>query len=183
MSERVFEGAASVRQLPQRGMITLRGDLSSAALQAAATDISTGAFPERGHCDSMGARGIAWMSPDEALVMCPHDVVGTSVASLKSALAGTHHLVQDVSDARVIFAIEGDAARDVVAKLCPVDMRPAQFGPGRFRRTRLAQIPCAFWMRGDGGIELVVFSSVADYAWSVLSNAARADAAVGHFAP
>ena len=163
MSERVFEGSATVRQLPQRGMITVRGSMDD--LAKAVT------VPARGTV----AGDVAWMSPDELLVMCPHEEVGARVEALKKALLGSHHLVQDVSDARVIFEIS-DA--ETLAKLCPVDV--AAMEPRRFRRTRMAQIACAFWKRDDGAFELVCFTSVADYAWGVLSNAAATP--VGHIA-
>ncbi|MEM8591999.1 MAG: sarcosine oxidase subunit gamma family protein [Pseudomonadota bacterium] len=170
MFEREFQGLVTLKQLPQRGMITVRGDLGSSAMKKAVS-----AVPERGMC----AGDVAWMSPDELLVMCPHGDVRARVDQLRADLAGTHHLVQDVSDARVIYSLEGAAAREVIAKLCPVDM--AAMEKGRFRRTRLAQVPCAFWMREVDAIELVVFTSVADYAWHVLVNAADPAAPVGHF--
>lgn len=167
MSDLIFEGAGTVRRLPQRGMITLRGDLSE--LSAAVS------VPEPGHV----AGDVAWMSPDELLVMCPPADVEARIVALRQAMAGKHHLVQDVSDARAIFEITGPHAGETLAKLCPVDV--AAMTPGRFRRTRLAQVACAFWMREEGGYELVCFASVADYAWGVLRNAAAHP--VGHFEP
>ncbi|MEM9435830.1 MAG: sarcosine oxidase subunit gamma family protein [Pseudomonadota bacterium] len=174
MSEREFDGLVALRQMPQRGMITLRGDLNSAAMKKA-----VGTVPGQGMCTG----GVAWMSPDELLIMCPHEALEDRLADLRKALAGTHHLIQDVSDARAIFALEGDASREVLAKLCPVDLRPGAFEPGRFRRTRMAQVPCAFWMEGELRFEVVVFASVADYAWTLLKNAADTSATVGHFSP
>lgn len=167
MSERVYEGAATIRQLPQRGMITVRG-----------TDIGA---PDQGRCVTEGDTRVAWMSPDEILVLVPHSEVAAEVVRRQEALAGTHHLVQDVSDARAIFEVSGPAARETLAKLCPVDLRPAQFEEGRARRTRLAQVACAFWMTGPDAFELIVFASVADYAWNLLTNAAHPAAVVGHF--
>ncbi|MEL6690994.1 MAG: sarcosine oxidase subunit gamma family protein [Pseudomonadota bacterium] len=162
MSERIFEGAGTVRQLPQRGMITVRGDMTDLAKAVK--------VPAQGTV----AGNVAWMSPDELLVMCPHEEVGAQIDALRVKLSGTHHLVEDVSDARAIFEISDG---ETLAKLCPVDV--AKMEAGRFRRTRLAQIACAFWKKEDGSFELVCFSSVADYAWGVLSNAAATP--VGHF--
>ncbi|MEM9348920.1 MAG: sarcosine oxidase subunit gamma family protein [Pseudomonadota bacterium] len=172
MSEREFDGLVKITQLPQRGMVTVRGDLGSTAMKKA-----VGKVPDTGTCNG----DVAWMSPDELLVMCPHDQVSEATAKITKALKNTHHLVQDVSDARVVFLINGPASREVLAKLCPVDLSPGAFKPGRFRRTRMAQIPCAFWMRDELSFELVVFTSVADYAWNLLTNAADPAAPVGHF--
>ncbi|MEM1374137.1 MAG: sarcosine oxidase subunit gamma family protein [Pseudomonadota bacterium] len=167
MSERTFEGAASIRQLPPRGMITLRGDLGDLAAAVI--------VPETGHI----AGHVAWMSPDELLVICAQEEVGERVTTYRDALTGTHHLVQDVSAARATFEISGPHAGETLAKLCPVDV--AAMAPGAFRRTRLAQVACAFWVREEGGFDLVCFASVADYAWGVLRNAAAHP--VGHFEP
>jgi hypothetical protein len=71
---------------------------------------------------------------------------GAAVAALLAALAGKHHLVADVSDARAVFTITGDGAREVLAKCCPVDVAPGVFGPGEVRRTRAAQVAAAVWM-------------------------------------
>ncbi|MEM1236805.1 MAG: sarcosine oxidase subunit gamma family protein [Pseudomonadota bacterium] len=182
MSERVFEGLATVSQQPQRGMVTLRGDLSAAKFKKAVAGVSGLDVPGMGACVAGDARTVAWMSPDELLLMGPHESVGEDVTALEKALKGTHHLVQDVSDARAIYRIEGAACRDVVAKLCPVDLAPDAFGPGKFRRTRIAQVACAFWMPDEASFELVAFTSVADYVWGVLNTAADPGSAVGHFA-
>jgi len=182
MSERVFEGLVKVTKMPQRGMITLRGDLAAASIQDASTAIGDVSFPGQGGCTCVGERGVAWMSPDELLVMCPHAELAQNLTTMRATLEGTHHLLQDVSDARVIFRLEGEAGREVLAKLCPVDLSPAAFQPGHFRRTRMAQIACAFWMPHAASFELIVFSSVADYAWGVLTHAANPAAPVGHFA-
>ncbi|MEM1234604.1 MAG: sarcosine oxidase subunit gamma, partial [Pseudomonadota bacterium] len=81
MSDRIFDGAATVRRLPERGMITLRGDLGELA---AAVSV-----PEPGNV----AGDIAWMSPDELLAMCPPADVEARIAALRQAMAGKHHLV------------------------------------------------------------------------------------------
>ncbi|MEM6897204.1 MAG: sarcosine oxidase subunit gamma family protein, partial [Pseudomonadota bacterium] len=158
MSERSYEGLVTLNQPSQKGMITLRGDFD---------DLSKAvSLPAPGTCGADGEKAVAWMSPDELLVLLPHAEVRAEIARITAALNGTHHLAADVSDARVLFDIKGDALRDVLAKLCPVDMRPSSTTIGRFRRTRLAQVPCAFWLRAEDHAELIVFTSVADYAWN-----------------
>jgi hypothetical protein len=71
-------------------------------------------------------------------------------------------------------------AREALAKLCPVDLAPGVFEAGEMRRTRLAQVPAAFWWEEDG-FTLVCFRSVAQYAFDVLKGAADGAARVGHF--
>lgn len=176
-----YAGFATVTELPARGMITLRGDLSAVAVKNAATGVAGVDMPGQRGCKLVGPRGIAWMSPDELLVMVPHDEVTSTVTTMTETLAGLHSLVVDVSDARALFAIDGPAAREVLAKLAPVDLSPDAFGPGEIRRTRLAQVPAAFWLNDAGAFELVCFRSVAQYVFDLLKTAAAPGGEVGLF--
>ncbi|MDR9427552.1 MAG: sarcosine oxidase subunit gamma family protein [Salibaculum sp.] len=166
--------ATTVRALGPQGMITLRGDLASDSLRDVCTQITGAVMPEAGQAQVDGDTGLAWMSPDELLVLVPQAQVGEAIERIDTDLAGQHHLAVDVSDARSLFAVEGPAAREVIAKLCPVDMAPAAFAPGNFRRTRMAQIPAAFWMEPDQSLRLICFRSVDRYARDLLTTAAMA---------
>jgi sarcosine oxidase subunit gamma len=68
-----------------------------------------------------------------------------------------------------------------MAKLAPVDFAPGAFGPGDFRRSRLAQVAGAFWMEEDGSFCIICFRSVADYVFKLLKVAAQPGSAVGAF--
>lgn len=156
-----------------RGMITLRGDLAGAKLRKVVKAVTGQVVPEAGRVAGDAAGGVAWMSPDELLIMVAQDQVEQALAQLDAGLAGSHYLAVDVSDARAVFTLHGPQAREVLARLCPVDLHKSAFGLGDFRRTRMAQIAAAFWMH-DGGIDVVCFRSVGDYAEELLRNAARA---------
>ena len=168
-----FSGpVAQVVERPLQGMVTLRGDLADKALAKAVKAATGCAMPgQRGIVEADG-KAVAWMSPDELLLLVPYDETAAVVAGLDEALAGLHHLAVDVSDARAVFAIGGPGARELLARLCPVDLSPAALRPGELRRTRLAQVPAAFWINATGGITLVCFRSVARYAFDVLAGAA-----------
>ena len=84
-----------------------------------------------------GSTGALWMSPDEALLLCPYDAAQTKADDLAAKLADTHALVVNVSDARAVFQLKGRMLREVIAKLAPVDMSPEAFKPGMVRRTRM----------------------------------------------
>lgn len=176
-----FDGIAHIQEIGLQGMITLRGDLSAKAIKAAATAVSGVAMPGENEANCEAENGLCWMSPDELLVMCQFDLVTANVAQMQKALAKTHALVVNVSDARAVFRVSGPAAREVMAKLCPVDLSPAAFKPGMFRRTRMAQVPAAFWMVDDQTFQIVCFRSVADYAFALLKVAAQPGSDVGFF--
>lgn len=176
-----FEGFVTVHEAGLRGMITLRGDLASAKLQAAVKKLTGVAVPEGRQIALNGENGAAWMSPDELLILLPYDKAPAAVAALQKALKGTHHLLANVSDARAVFRLDGQGGREVLAKLSPADLSTDGFRPGDFRRTRLAQVAAAFWMDRDGSITLVCFRSVAGYVFGVLQHAAMPGAEVDFF--
>ncbi|MEE4117918.1 MAG: sarcosine oxidase subunit gamma family protein [Paracoccaceae bacterium] len=173
-------GLATVREVPAPGMIALKGDLE--ALAPAVTAATGCAVPGTRGIVASGEARAAWMAPDELLLIVPRTDVAGVLASLGEGLAGMHHLAADVSDMRAVFRIEGADAtvRETLAKLCPVDLAPGVFEEGEIRRTRLAQVPAAFWLE-DGGATLVCFRSVARYAFDVLKGAAAEGGAVGYF--
>tara|TARA_R110002094_G_scaffold2207_2_gene9291 strand:+ start:627 stop:1196 length:570 start_codon:yes stop_codon:yes gene_type:complete len=174
-------GIAEVSELGPLGMITLRGDLSSSAITKSAVAASGVTMPQQRHCNSQGDQGLAWMSPDELLIMCPYGEVHARLADLNAKLARNHALAVNVSDARAVFRVTGPNAREVMAKLAPVDLHPDHFTPGMFRRSRLAQVPAAFWMPQEQTFQIVCFRSVARYVFDVLSMAAQPGSEVGHF--
>ncbi|MEM0949060.1 MAG: sarcosine oxidase subunit gamma family protein [Pseudomonadota bacterium] len=181
LSGAVYEGAARIEEAGLRGMITLKGDLGAAKLKAAVRAVTGCDLPGQRGVEVAGTRGLCWMAPDELLVLVPYTGVAETLAALDQGLKGLHYLAENVSDARAVFVVSGDGAREVLAKLSPADLRPATFGPGEMRRTRLAQVAAAFWMREDGAFEIICFRSVAGYVFNLLSNAAEPGTLPGHF--
>jgi len=175
------DGIAVVSEIGPLGMITLRGDLESATIRKAATSAAGVDFPDARRCNSLNAQGIAWMSPDELLVMCAYADVPQALENIGKTLGDSHALAANVSDARAVFQVFGPHAREVLAKLIPVDLDPSVFAPGMFRRTRLAQVPAAFWMRDDQTFQIICFRSVGQYVFDVLKMAAQPGSEVGHF--
>jgi sarcosine oxidase subunit gamma len=157
-----------------RGMVTIRADFAAPGAQSTLLAATGCVMPGRRRIAFEGARALAWMSPDEAMLFLPVAEAPGIPAAVAAALGETPHLAVDVSDARVIFRIAGPGARMVLAKGAPVDLSPAAFGPGDFRRTRLGQVAAAFWMLGDGAFELMCFRSVAGFVEDWLGTAARA---------
>ncbi|MEM6825878.1 MAG: sarcosine oxidase subunit gamma family protein [Pseudomonadota bacterium] len=175
----VADGLARCEAAGPRGMVTLKGDLSAAPLKEAATGVTGVAFPDPLDIHLAGENGLAWMAPDEVLLLVPHAEADAAAQALGDALSGAHHLAVNVSDARALITVSGPAAREVLAKLTPVDLHG--FSPGQIRRTRLAQVSAAFWMRDAETFEIVCFRSVAVYVFDVLTEAARQGSRVGYF--
>ncbi|MDW3222473.1 MAG: sarcosine oxidase subunit gamma family protein [Paracoccaceae bacterium] len=166
-------GIATISEVPLQGMITLRGDLSSAVVKDAATRAAAVDIPAPGHASCGANEGIFWMSPDELLVLCPYAEVATRLDAMNAALGDAHALAVNVSDARALFSVQGPFAREVMAKICPVDLSGAAFGPGMFRRTRMAQVPAAFWMPNEETFQVICFRSQAQYVYDLLIVSAQ----------
>lgn len=164
------KGFAEVSELGLSGMITLRGDLASKEMAKAIKDAIGAKVPSTRKV-SFGDKGsVAWMSPDELLVLVDYSAAGEAKAALEAALASQHFLAEVVSDARAHFRISGDAAHEALSKVMPVDF--GAFEAGDFRRSRLSQVAAAVWKTESGDFELVCFRSVARYVFDVLKTAA-----------
>lgn len=176
-----FEGYVTVEEVGPVGMITLRGALGSPTLAKAVESVMGVEVPASRRIETAGTKSVAWMSPDELLLVLPYAEVTATQAALTAALGKDHALAVDVSDARAVFRIKGDKAREVLAKLCPVDLSPAVFHAGEVRRTRAAQVAAALWLSGGDEFTLVCFRSVAGYVMGLLRASASPGGEVGLF--
>lgn len=163
-------GFATVTEAGLCGMLSLRANLGSQALAGALGALGLGLPGQREIVAAQG-RALAWMSPDELLLICAYDEAGQLTDTLAAALAGEHALVVNVSDARALFTIRGAKADQVLMKLCPVDF--AMLRPGEMRRTRAAQVAAALWRSAPEELSLICFRSVAGYMMGVLEVASR----------
>ena len=160
----------TISPVTDRGMILVRGEAS--VVGAALTEAIGCAMPGIREITQSETAQAAWMSPDEVLVLLSRETVEPTRTAIGEALAGTHHLVADVSDARALFVIDGPGWRNVLAAGAPVDLHPDVFSLGEIRRTRLGQVACAFWAT-EQGAELVCFAAVGDFVGTWLETAAQ----------
>jgi sarcosine oxidase subunit gamma len=177
-----FEGIAKIEALPATGMITIRGDQSSdsfakAVCEAAGVD----SLPGKRETRLTGGYGLLWMSPDELLLLCPYAGAAGTAERLAQALSGDHALVVNVSDARSLMQVQGSRAREIMAKLAPVDFSKEAFAPGMVRRSRLAQVAGAFWMTDNSTFRIVCFRSVSEYVFGLLKVSADLGGEVDYF--
>ncbi|MCC5969649.1 MAG: sarcosine oxidase subunit gamma [Pararhodobacter sp.] len=162
------------------GMITLRGDLGLPALAAALQRELGAAVPGQRRV-VRGQRGaVAWMSPDELLLMVDYAEAPRLTSALEAVFAGAFVTVADVSDARAVFTLTGAQVCDVLAKVCPVDF--ATFQTDEIRRTRAAQVAAALIRDGDEAFTLICFRSVAQYMADLLATVSAPGGEVGLYA-
>ncbi len=170
-----FDGFASIREIGPLGMITLRARPDTPGLAQAVHRALGLEMPAVRRIVRQGDRAVGWMAPDEWLLILPYAQVGDTLDRLREALGAAHHLAVDVSDARAVFRIEGPKAAEVLMKLTPADL--SALAPGELRRSRAAQVACAFWA-DEAGFTLVSFRSVAGYVMGLLGHSAQAGSAL-----
>jgi len=88
-----------------------------------------------------------------------------------------HAALTDQSDGWAVLWLEGAGAADVLARLCPLDMRASVFGLGHTARTELAHMMGAITRTGEAGFQIMVFRSVAQTALHELQLAMEGVAA------
>lgn len=183
LPEAAASGFVRVEEAGLVGMITIRGNLTDKAFRKAVKAETGVEIPGQGQRTTIGDNALLWMSPDELMLTCPHEAAPGMIGKLTKALEDVHALVENVSDARAVFHVtgEGGAIRDALGKLTPADLRPATFPANIVRRTRLSQVPAAFWFEDDDRAIVVCFRSVAKYTFDLLANAATSGAEVGYF--
>lgn len=170
----------TVRDCGLQGMISMRGTFEDENFFTVLSHIIGLEIPDVRTIVSNGDRSVAWMSPDELLVLVPYADVNGIVAQIEEALQGSHFLAVNVSDARSLIAVEGEGAAEVIAKNVPVDLSAGAFGEGMVRRTRMAQVAAAVWCDGTNSYKVICFRSVSTYVFDLLAQSAK-DGLVGAF--
>jgi len=174
--------AVHLREMPERGMIDLRGLPNGEKFLAAVKDV-IGADLPRGPRTSVswGEIKLLWLSVDQWLILCPRAKTVELIAQLQSALAGLHVALTDVSDMRSIIRLEGEGVREILLKGCSLDLLGSGYEPGTVRRVRFAEIAALIQIVDHNIIEIYVFRSYAHYAWDFLTTVARETAKVKLF--
>ena len=172
--------ATVIGQIAGLGMIMVRGDTTDPGMAIRLKDALDCKIPSICKVERHRSLEVAWMAPDELLVILPGEDLEACIATIKSSLQGTFCLVAEVSAMRVMFELTGDDLRDILAKEIPMDLSPESFNPGDFRRTRFGQVAVAVWLRSETRACLVCRSSESDYVEQLLNASARSDMRPGY---
>jgi len=123
-------------------------------------------------------RSVLWLGPDEWLVLSSGGSAQAVVHELTTAFGGTHHSVVDVSANRVALALTGDDRVDLLSHVCPIDLDPRAWGPGRCAQTMLGRAQVILFER-NGSTPILVRPSFADYVVDLLREVRRVTGDVG----
>jgi sarcosine oxidase, subunit gamma len=196
MSEPVFHSALAARperinaegltialkEIEDRGMIDLRGEVQDESFSAAVSDALGFALPSEPRTSRRQDETAAlWLSTDQWLITAPRPATAALHARLVGTLKGVHSLCVDMSDARTILRLEGDNVVEVLNKGTSADFTDLK--EGAVRRLRYAEIAALVHViaREPDVMDLYVFRSFADYAWTYLTTTARQAARIDLF--
>ncbi len=158
-----------------RTSIVVRGDARDVRFvraMAAATGLEPPVAPGTTAHHLLDA--VLWLGPDEWLVVSETQPGHALASRMQQALQGLHAAVIDVSDARVVYAVTGAHARDVLAKGCALDLHPRAFSLGQCASSLLAEVPVLIHQRSaEPCFELYVARSVGEYVRAWLRAAVR----------
>ena len=165
---RRFDGRGiTLAEQPRRTVIDVRGNPSDARFLRALESVTDLPPPLAPGTSASGLLAtLLWMGPDEWLVASEVQAGEGLAASLAAALRGIPSAVTDVSDARIVYAVRGSNARDLLARGSPLDLHDRAFRPGRCARSVLAKVPAIVHRASaEPAFEVHVARSYRDYAW------------------
>ena len=131
----------TVRSLPYAGSVAVRGKPDDGGFLAAVRaetgldlPLAVGSVAE---AESYRA---LWLGPDHWLLVCGDGEGPALTGRLQAAFADMFAAAIDVSGARSRLRISGEAAADLLATGCRLDLDPAVFGPGQCLQTPLGNV-------------------------------------------
>ena len=168
---RVAAGWCDVSHLGKLELQATAEDLE--AIVAAAAD---GARLELGTAARVAG---AWWCPlteRRALVLCEPSALPALRERLEKAVAGATEPASlvDVTTVFAAMTLVGPAARDIFARFCALDLRPAATPVRSFRPGSIARQPGMLLREADDRFLFLFGWAVADYMWTVVDDAGRA---------
>ncbi|SDP41884.1 sarcosine oxidase subunit gamma [Actinopolyspora xinjiangensis] len=115
---------------------------------------------------------VLWLGPDESLIVAPDGRAEHLLRTVRDAQRGGSGSAVDVSANRTTLRLSGPAAREVLEKLCSLDLHPRSFGPGDCAQTLLGRVIVVLWqLDREPGYRIMVRCSFADYLVDLLLDA------------
>lgn len=125
------------------------------------------AFPMPGRATGRAGGRAIWSGQGQAFLLGPKADI-----SLSETTAMT-----DQSDGWVVMVLEGAGARDVLARLCPLDFRPQVFKRGHTARSLIGHMNASVTRIGAQAYMIMIFRSVALTAVHEITDAMKSTAA------
>ena len=130
-----------------------------------------GTLPDNNRIVTVGDRQIAWLGPDEFLLLCEAGSEADLHSQLSLDLGGVHAAVTNVTDSLCALDLRGAAIRKVLAKGCSLDLHPSKFTAGDCAQTMLAHAGVTLIAQDENRFTLICRTSFAPYVADWLMDA------------
>lgn len=117
-------------------------------------------------------RVVFWLGPSEWLVTCAGADERALANALGDGLAVEFASVVRLGGGQTVLEFDGEGARELLARGCPLDLHPRALPIGRCAQTHVAKAP-ALLRPVAAGFELIVRRSFVDYLWQWLETVIR----------
>lgn len=138
------------------------------AVAQACTEAYGKAAPTRPQAVTAQGALLVWSGPDQFLILSPR---GAAVEKARTSFSGMASLSEQ-SDGRSLIRISGSRARDLLAKVCSIDLHPAVFPVGMAAATSIDHTAVNLWRGEDSSGEavffLLVFATFAESLWRTM---------------
>ena len=161
------EAGVTAGEIAHRTIINIRGNADDLMFGGAVRNATGADLPTKANTVSTADEvRILWLGPDEWWVVAPEAKRVELIERLRSAFAGQHTAVTDVSESRTVITIAGPAAREVLARGISLDLHPRAFGPGQCAQTGMSKANVVLHQIDDRpSYEIYILKSFADYLW------------------
>lgn len=152
------------------GKLNIRGD--SVILTGITAQTGCKALPENNRFITVGDRHLAWLGPDEYLLLCEAGREENILGGLLLDFDRIHAAATNVTDSLCALDIRGGAVRQVLAKGCTLDLHPRAFATGHCAQTYLSHAAVTLLKTDVNRFVLVCRTSFASYVVDWLEDAA-----------
>lgn len=157
--------AASLERIAPRALVNLRSDPAAEHLAALGQALGADLPRTPNRWNGSATTAVVWLGPDEWLVIAADGSAPDIEARLRAAGSADPWLAAtDVSHNYTGLLLSGSAAREVLAKGCPLDLHPRSFSAGQCAQSLLAGARMLLRAGpGSNRFEILVRNSFADY--------------------
>jgi len=115
------------------------------------------------------------VTPSRLLVLSEPDAAASLRTALDAATAEAHGTatVLDVTCGLAALSLIGPSARELLARFCAIDVRPALAPPAAFRPGSVARTPGYVLVETENRLLVLVGWALGEYLWQVVADAAN----------
>lgn len=152
---------------PPANRVSLRADPANAKALSKALGVELPLTPKASARNEHG-RLVAWLGPDEWLII---DETADPLVDL--AKVSALHSAVDISHRNTAILVSGKGARATVQSGCPQNLSDKAFPVSAASRTVMGKIEVVILRTGENEFRVECWRSFSDYAFGMLSEAAR----------